>query len=67
MDRSERVVEGEIWSRGNSYEAGRVRRSVGLEKKEYKEGEVETMGQEDKEVMGRENKSCRTVKAIVMI
>jgi len=28
MDRSERVVDGEIWSRGNSYEAGRVRRSV---------------------------------------
>ena len=67
MDRSERVVEGEIWSRGNSYEAGRVRRSVVLEKKEYKEGEVESMGQEVKEVMGRENKSCRTVKAIVMI
>ena len=45
MDRSERVVDGEIWGRGNSYEAGRVRRSVGLEKKEYKEGETEFMGQ----------------------
>lgn len=57
MDRSKRVVDGEIWGRGNSYEAGRVRRSVGLEKKKYKEGEAEFMGQEVKEVMGRKNKS----------
>lgn len=44
-----------------------MRRSVGLEKKEYKEGETEFMGQEVKEVTGRENKSCRTMKTVVMI
>lgn len=43
-----------------------MRRSVGMEK-DYKEGEAEFMGQEVKEVMGRENKSCRTMKDVVMI
>lgn len=43
-----------------------MRRSVGLEKKEYKEGETEFMGTGGRGD-GRENKSCRTMKTVVMI